>query len=599
LLGYLGYLLFIFLPGIGLGELLGIWRVEDTLAERFALAFGLGLSVATMVFMVKTSGIAGLRGIGITSVYFTILLGLVALVVSLAIKRKFVFPIRPKAIDYGLLAIILVQSVLLLLYFQKFPFFPQYQSQDFANHVNYVLGLISGSVVTIPTGLIYFGVHYQLAAGVLLVGGEPLFVIERTMAILIVLSPLMFFLGAKRLFGSNRVGIITALIYTLSGTIWYSGPLAAGLYPNFFGILSALFLIVGLVYIVNQTKSVPAWIFFAISVVNAYMSHYTILTVLPAVILLPVVLVVLKRNDWRRYFAPMLVVVLPALIPVLFFPKLIQYILHLASSGGGLVLESTALSSMLASLPAFEYLAAQIYDDAATLALFVLIALYVLFSYRSRKVLTLLPLVWFAALIAAAPFNASAWRYSYEALVPLLIMASFAIHSLLPQTERKAQGMSGRIKNSKQRSPLVGIVLALVFLGLIILGAVGTQVLVASQTTSGAVPTQQNNDYLALQWMKQNTPSNASFVSVSDWWFSFSNVMIGKPTFYSYTATPNESISLARTVNANYIIVTYLVTQSLPSNSALFPWNNFPTSSSGNLTLKYSNPAVRIYEIDS
>jgi len=36
---------------------------------------------------------------------------------------------------------------------------------------------------------------------------------------------------------------------------------------------------------------------------------------------------------------------------------------------------------------------------------------------------------------------------------------------------------------------------------------------------------------------------------------------------------------------------------SLPPVPALFPWNNFPNNSTGNLTLVYQNPDVRIFEI--
>ena len=43
--------------------------------------------------------------------------------------------------------------------------------------------------------------------------------------------------------------------------------------------------------------------------------------------------------------------------------------------------------------------------------------------------------------------------------------------------------------------------------------------------------------------------------------------------------------------------MTKAVTENLPPVAQLFPWNNFPTSSSSNLTLLYNTTDVRIYQI--
>ena len=76
----------IFLPGIGFGELLGLWRERDSLAERIALVFMLGLSIDTIVFLIKTSGFAGFVGISLVDVDFVIILGIVAIFVSVLLR---------------------------------------------------------------------------------------------------------------------------------------------------------------------------------------------------------------------------------------------------------------------------------------------------------------------------------------------------------------------------------------------------------------------------------------------------------------------------------------------------------------------------------
>ncbi|MDG6922134.1 MAG: hypothetical protein JRN67_02425, partial [Nitrososphaerota archaeon] len=197
--GYLIYLLVIFLPGIGFGELFGVFKFVKLLSEKVAIALGLGISIDTLILLIKTSKIDGLVGINLETVYFIISLGIIALLASLVAKKgRLSIATKPTRVDIALLLIILIQGGMFLLYFQKFPIFPQSQSQDFANHVSYVLGLISGSTTSIPQGLLYFGVHYQLAASYLLIGGQALVTDQRTMAILMTLSPLLFFIVGKK-----------------------------------------------------------------------------------------------------------------------------------------------------------------------------------------------------------------------------------------------------------------------------------------------------------------------------------------------------------------------------------------------------------------
>ena len=82
----------IFAPGVGFGELLGLWRSNGTLVERIAMAFGLGLGIDTLVLVIRTSGVS-LETLSLTSVdygtlYFIILVGIFASLSSIAFRRK-------------------------------------------------------------------------------------------------------------------------------------------------------------------------------------------------------------------------------------------------------------------------------------------------------------------------------------------------------------------------------------------------------------------------------------------------------------------------------------------------------------------------------
>lgn len=607
--GYLIYLLVIFLPGIGFGELFGAWRTRDTLAERFALAFALGLSIDTIFFLIKTSGFAGLTGITLLDVYVVIVLGIVALFASLMQKRKFTLPVRPRGIDVCLFVIMVLIGLMLIVYFRKYPIFPEYFTQDPTNHVNYVNGLISGSISSIPSGLLYFGVHYQLAAGVLLVGGEPLVVIQRIMAILVTISPLLFYHASKRLFSSGRAALVITILYAFSGMIWFAGVFDSGLYPNFFGILAALFLIVAILN-AAENSSVASWLIFLVALTNGYISHYTFLTLLPALIVLPILMLGMKPNPkdmaFRRYLTAAIITIAPAAIPLLFFPKLGSRILFLATSGGGNQAASTFLSNAFASYPVLSFLAVEMENDAALIVSLVLAVVFVYRFLSWRDASFVIPLVWFISLFIAAPYNISAWRFSYEALVPLTIMAGFGLYSLLPvsfREEKKKQqtirkGTLGvRIKTRGGPSQLLPLAIVIVLLGTLLIGSWGQLMLTDALTNTTDVSQSQNYVYQAIYWLKANTPTGSQYLSVSDWRFTYTNLLIGRLTHYQYLYNVTSAIDVAKNTSSNYILVTNVVTASVPNIPTLYPWNNFPTSSNANLTLLFSNSDVRIYGV--
>ena len=138
---------------------------------RLAYSFGLGLALDTFVLVIRTSGLNSvLVGIDQWTVYGTIAFGLVCLVASISIRRRITFLVKPRTLDFARLGVLVIQGVIILLYFEKYPIFPEYQSPDYVTHVQYAQSLISGSLTTIPDGILYFGIHLQLAVSLLLSG---------------------------------------------------------------------------------------------------------------------------------------------------------------------------------------------------------------------------------------------------------------------------------------------------------------------------------------------------------------------------------------------------------------------------------------------
>jgi hypothetical protein len=348
--GYLVYLCEIFVPGIGLGELLGVWGGEkNRLTTRLAYAFGLGIAVDTVVLVVRTSGfsVAGytLKGIDPATIYFIIIVGVVAFGISVLRRRKVLLPIRPTLQDFALFAVMAALAVMVTLFVQKYPIFPEYNSPDFGNHVQTAQLLVSGALTSIPGGILYYGVHFQLASALLLVGGDPLVTVQRTMSILVVLSPLLVYLAASRVFSSAGAGLVAAAVYAFSGTVWFVSVFNVGLYANFFGILASLFLLVAVVDISGNIRSLPGWLVFVLAVAAAYFSHYTTITLLPALLGVPLIQLIRNRADLKRFLIPPIVAIAPAALVVVASPALVSHVLSLAVAGGGSLTGSTTLCS--------------------------------------------------------------------------------------------------------------------------------------------------------------------------------------------------------------------------------------------------------------
>ncbi len=585
----------VFLPGVGFGELLRVWRDDDPLVDRVAYAFGLGLAVDTLIFLIRTSGLrlSGivLQGIDSGTIYFCIIAGLAALVVSIALRRRFAMPVKPKALDLGVLLVSLIQGAMILLYFQKHPIFPEYQSQDYSNHVLFAQGLIDGSYVSIPRGILYVGAHYQLAAALLTVGGEALITVQRTMAILVVLSPLLFYLATSRIFGSKGAGLVATIIYSLSGTIWFDSVFNSGLYANFFGMLASLFFVVGFVELTGRIRSRRMWFVFSVALVAMYFSHYTAITLLPALLAIPIIQYLRSRSNLFGFLAPSLASVAPGAVALVVYPGVFSRIITLAQEGGGTISGSTALSDALFAWPVLHYMSLEVFSDVAFVFLFIFAATYVYRGAFSKASLFFIPLVWFLSLLVAAPFGVSAWRFSFEALVPLTLMAGYGLFSLLPKVDpnrsRRKSVDSGRYAKSA-----VVLVILLIPLLAISWGQLSVSDSISDTSTSAQA---QQDVYNALYWLKDNTPTSSRYLSVSDWRLTYSGLFFGRTTDYSFASEPADALKFAKQNGDQFIIVTNVVTAQLPPVPSLFPWNNFQNSA--NLTMVYSNSDVRIFGV--
>ena len=387
LLGYLVYLGFIFLPGISIGEVFGIFRDSENQTERVALALGLGLAVDTLVLFLRTSGASlfghSLLGIDLDTIYLTLALSAALLIAVAAVRRKLTFYAKAQRTDLAVFLVMVGLGAMLVAYLAKYPIFPAHESEDFASHILYSTGLVAGTTSSLPGGILYFGVEYQLAASILLVGGQALVTMRETMALLVFLSPLLFYLASARIFTNRVSALLVTVIYAFSAMLWFPAVFNTGLYPNFFGLLTSLFLVSACIGLVANLRSKRFWIFFGLVLFMAYMSHYSTLTVLPAMPLVAVLHYGLHRKDRaeaRRYIIPAVVPLVPIVLIAAADPSLVQVVIRLAEAGGGNVTGSTTLSTLFSSVPVLQYLILEVNNDLAFVVIALLAAVYV---YRS------------------------------------------------------------------------------------------------------------------------------------------------------------------------------------------------------------------------
>ncbi len=595
--GYLVYLLEIFLPGLGLGELLNVWKKEDRVVEKFALALGLGLAFDTLVILVRTSGLhlAGLTLLGLepATIYFLIAFGLVSLSVSFVRKRRFDLASRPSPSDLAILLLMAIQGLIVLLWLEKYPIFPGFQSPDYALHVGIAQGLLSGSVSSLPYGALYYGIHYQLASAFLLVGGEPLATAETVMAILVALSPSLFYLATTRLLSSVRAGLVATAIYTFSGTIWFNSVFTTGLYANFFGILASLFFVVAYVGVADKISSRHAWTTFILALVMLYYSHFSSITLFPAILAIPLLKLIGKRSDFKRYALPTVVTFLPAAVGFVAFHDFVSSILNLAAGGPAFIVGGTPLSSTLSSIPVLSLMALETSNDVAFVFLLVFVAVYVYKCVVSKQAMLLVPLVWLSAIALVSIFAVLPTRFAFSALLPFGLMAGYGLSAIVPKV---ATTVKKRRKGATKSWQYLKIFFVLtVLLVPVFVNSWDQFALSDALTSAGDYSNAQRMVYSAMYWLKDNTPARSTYASVTDWRFTYTDLFFGRTTNIVPVFGQKALFLIARQQHDNYLIVTFFITVQPPASTLHAPWDSIHPSA--NFTLVYSNSDVKIFKL--
>ena len=597
LAGYLEFLVLLFLPGLAVIE---VFKLGGALsfAERLALAFGLSMAVDVLVLAFRTSGVlvGSQLMIGIYPGTLEIILAasLVALVVPVVVRRRLSLWVMPLRDDLYVLGLVAAQAALVAAHFYKYPVFPQFSSTDFSQHVMITASLQSGGTTFFPGGILYYGVHMLMGAALALSGDLPLLATQYAIGILTVLSPLLVYFAVDSLTSSKRISLLAVLLYVATGFVWFGSVFDAGLYANFYGVLSIL-LLFGLVPLVLKAPRTPGvWVALALAVGSGYLSHYSYVTVIPALVALPIALLVLQRKVNLPSLAVAGVVLVPGVVGAAAKPFLVTLLLQFVSaSGGGNITGATALSKVFAGWPVLEYAVVEVANDLASIVALALAAYGVYLAIRSKNPVLWMLVVWLAALLVVAPFTETAWRFSYMTLLPLLVLAAIGLEGMIPRGMDKSLKQRSKMRyrrdDTRLRQGLVVVACAL-----LVFNSWSWQLVADAGSNGGPNGQIQHGLLQAMTWMDANTPSDSNVVSVTSSYFQYYLLLYGRTSGYDPLAIPDAVVaaSSASTV-PTYVVLTTVGTVVV--NATDNPFNEYPTDSL--FHLDYNQSGVAIYEL--
>jgi hypothetical protein len=598
LLGYLEFVALLFVPGLALMEVFRLGG-EFSFTERLALAFGLGMAIDVLTLAFRTSGvlIGSQLMIGIFPGTLGLLLGvsLAAFAVPVVLRRRVDFYVKPSRTDLYVLGLVLAQALLVVAHFSKYPIFPQFSSVDFGSHVQITADLQAGRATMFPGGILYYGAHLLMGSLVALSGDLALEATQYAMGILAALSPLLVFVAVDSLTRSKRVGLIATLLYVSTGFVWFGSVFDAGLYANFYGILSILLLFALIPAVLKQPRRPGVWVALVLAVGSGYFSHYSFVTVIPAIVALPFAIYLAEGKVSLPSLAVPAVVVVPALLAFALRPDLVSLLIQFVQAqGGGNVKGDTSVSGYLAGWPVLRYIVVEIADDVGAVVTLLLAALGVYLGVRGKNPAVWVLVVWLLAILAVAPFTETAWRFSYMALLPLVIVAALGFDWLIPQPPdralRQRSKMRAKADYTRYRQGLLVVTFLLLFVG-----SWSWQLLGDSASNGSANNQTQHAVLAAMKWMNATAPPGSQVVSVTDSDYNYYQLIYGRASGYAPLATPDSVVQAsAGSAVPTYVVMTAVGTVAVPDPSQN-PFHLYPKDS--RFKLQYNQSGVLVYEL--
>jgi len=599
LLGYVEFAAFLVLPGAAAIELLGVGR-NLPFSAKAGLAFGLGSAFDVILLEVRTSGLSilgsAMRGIDPGLVLTVVLASVVLLALPVSLKRSSNFFDGFEKSDVPIFALVFGLGLLVYAHFLAYPIFPQFNSVDFVVHSQLASGIKSGAVTPGLPSFLYFGADLLLGASVAVMHGVPLAVTQKGMGVLLTLSPLVVYAAMMAVFESRLAGLVGAIVYVAGGFVWFDAVFGSGLYDNFLGEISILTLLICLSLVIREPGRRRNLIPWALAFVSGLYSHYSFLTILPPLVLLPALDYVAKR---RLRFDLLVICLLPVVFFGLSFILLrsdtLSFLASLLSNRiGSPPILLTPLAMWFGDVPFLKYVAVEVFDQPSTLILLAFAALGSLIAIRRLGTLPVLVVVWSFVLYSGAELSAVSWRFSLEALLPLMMLSSFGSEWAFQRVRTISRAYVGRSQKLPRLRRLIGPLFLVIILVPLASNSWSAWMLADASNTSPLKPSSEPNVYQSMLWFGEHTPPGSLLISLTDQRFIWAAPLVERRSMYAPFASMNYILSAANSSRDTYVAITEVLDPQVPVKSDLGPFLNDSVFS-----LVYQNQDVWIFKVDA
>lgn len=581
------------------------------------LFFTVGLSILSQMKGYRERGLAEVLGLsfGASIAVLPLLLGMIYVVLGsievlhvwiilavsgLAVIRRFrwVLSIKISLLDIYVIAATVITGVFFLFISLRNPYFPMFPSTDYLFHLNasqqYLNGQIALTPVTYPPA-----VHFIIGTGMLLMGGEPIVAMQKTMMILGALAPLLFYAVALRTTGSGKVALGAAVLYLPVGVWWY-GLFTTGLYANVYANFVSLAI---LLFLVDYVKGVSgnSILLFALVSIGLYISHFTVVILLAALwVMLPLILVK-ARSSAARYFYGLCILMVPALILVAAAPSIVSFVVSLMSapvSAGDIVVwpSGNLMAAQLGEVSVFlQFIYLSLHGEFLFfLALISLVAAPLMVLKKRAPIWALMFPVWFLTTWVMSPSTLLTWRSAYYALTPLSFTIALGVSGVISvfKVEKLVRSRGAYMRATRDDAPsklqIAGLVatIFLIFAGSVVaFSAVDTfRSLEGSRRLDEDV-------YGAIMWIREETPSGAVIVAVGDWRFNYFQDLTRRTVVFKPWLPVEEVQPLIGRSDAEFLVTPRLVYRDGEMINA------FKTYVEAGYVLAWENPSVVAFRI--
>jgi hypothetical protein len=213
---------------------------------------------------------------------------------------------------------------------------------------------------------------------------------------------------------------------------------------------------------------------------------------------------------------------------------------------------------------------------------------------RSKNPMVWMLIAWLVAILVVAPFTETAWRFSYMALVPLLISAAVGFEAILPKPVDKAMKQRSKMRVRRDVGRYRLGILGVVFLMLSI-NSLSWQLLTDAASNGAANSETQHGVLRAMQWMNSTTPKGSLVVAVTDSDYNYFQLLYNRASGYSPLATPDEVVAASGSSTQPTFVVLTTVGTVTPPEPGSNPFNLYPNDT--RFQLQYNDSGVLVYKL--